>query len=95
MSREFHNVGELIKKARFKKVPDFSQHDLSEKLGYKNGQFISNVERGLCNIPFNKIVPLAYILDIPITPIKEAILADYAIIVQNEIDRSILNGNQQ
>lgn len=32
-----------------------SQADLAKKLGYASPQFISNIERGLCGVPIDKI----------------------------------------
>jgi ribosome-binding protein aMBF1 (putative translation factor) len=43
--REFKNIGKLVKAAR--EVKGLSQTQLSKELGYKNGQFVSNIERGI------------------------------------------------
>ena len=51
--RCFKNIAELIKTKRLQHPKGYSQSELSHLLGYKNGQFISNVERALCNIPFS------------------------------------------
>jgi transcriptional regulator with XRE-family HTH domain len=81
--REFANIASLVKSYRTPK--GISQTQLSKELGYKNGQFISNVERGLCSIPFEKIPTLSKILDVPADKVKEAILSDYS----TNIDRFI------
>lgn len=62
MSSNFDQMAKLIKKKRAEKK--LSQGQLSFKLGYKNGQFISNVERGLCGIPAKKASTLCKILGI-------------------------------
>ena len=54
----------------------YSQSELSHLLGYKNGQFISNVERALCNIPLKMLTKVGEVLDIPAQDLKIAILKD-------------------
>ena len=49
--RNFSYVAKLIKDKRLSHPERYSQTQLSKTLGYKNGQFISNLERGLCSIP--------------------------------------------
>ncbi len=49
--RCFKNIAKLIRTKRLQHPKAYSQSELSHLLGYKNGQFISNVERALCNIP--------------------------------------------
>ena len=52
----------LIKKKREEK--GYSQECLAVMIGYERGQFVSNMERGLCSIPNNKLRKIAVILDI-------------------------------
>lgn len=47
---------QFIKSAR--ESVGLSQRELAEKLGYSTGQFISNMERGLCSLPLNKMKKL-------------------------------------
>lgn len=54
----------------------YSQSELSHLLGYKNGQFISNVERALCNIPLKMLKKVSEVLDITSDDLKAAILRD-------------------
>ena len=54
------NMGTVIKTHREKLK--LSQREVSEHLGFKNGQFISNVERGMCPIPVYKFKDLAEVL---------------------------------
>lgn len=54
----------------------YSQSELSHLLGYKNGQFISNVERALCNIPLKMLRRVSEVLDISSEELKAAILKD-------------------
>ena len=55
-------ISKLINKKR--KVKGLSQKELAFKLGFSTSQFISNIERGLADIPVNKAVQFAKILDI-------------------------------
>lgn len=65
--------------AAFRKKAGLSQRALGESLGYKkqNGQFISNIERGLCSIPAEKIEDLAQKLSISKNVIIEVMVIDY------------------
>jgi len=76
--RKFNNIASLIKGKRLSHPQGLSQSDLSHLLGYKNGQFISNVERALCNIPFKMMNKVCDILHITPDEIKSAMLADYS-----------------
>jgi hypothetical protein len=75
--RTFQNVARLIKEKRLAHPKKLSQTQLSKMLGYKNGQFISNVERGLCSIPLRGMKNAIDILEISPLEIKEAMLKDY------------------
>jgi hypothetical protein len=75
--RCFKNIAELIKSKRLQHPKAYSQSELSHLLGYKNGQFISNVERALCNIPLKMLGKVTEVLDITPEALKEAILRDH------------------
>lgn len=75
--KNFTHIAQLIKKSRLSHPNNLSQSDLSHLLGYKNGQFISNVERALCNIPLKILPKLTEILAIDESELKEAILKDH------------------
>ncbi|MCB9090995.1 MAG: helix-turn-helix transcriptional regulator [Halobacteriovoraceae bacterium] len=75
--RKFNNIAALIKRKRLSHPQGLSQSDLSHLLGYKNGQFISNVERALCNIPFKMMNKVCDILHITPEEIKRAMIGDY------------------
>lgn len=55
-----------------------SQEDLARDLGYKNGQFISNVERALCSVPGKELPKLCKRLEIPKEEIIFAVTKDLA-----------------
>lgn len=75
--RSFNNVAALIKSYREKTNPRLSQSEISKLLGYKNGQFISNVERGLCSIPAKSVAKLSDVIKAPREDIIEAMVKDY------------------
>ncbi|OFZ22482.1 MAG: hypothetical protein A2202_06760 [Bdellovibrionales bacterium RIFOXYA1_FULL_36_14] len=74
--RCFENIAKLIKDKRLGHPKGYSQSELSNLLGYKNGQFISNVERALCNVPLKMLRRVTEVLDIPASDLKKAILDD-------------------
>jgi len=57
-------------------------------LGYKNGQFISNVERALCNIPLKMLSQISEILEIPRSELRDAILDDHKDTLENYLGNS-------
>lgn len=85
--RSFKNIATLIRTKRVNHPKNYSQTDLSELLGYKNGQFISNVERGLCNVPLKMMKKISDVLDITQEEIKFAILKDHETTLANYFDR--------
>lgn len=74
--RCFKNIAQLVRAKRLQHPKGFSQSELSHLLGYKNGQFISNVERALCNVPLKMLVRISDVLDIAPQELKTAILKD-------------------
>lgn len=76
-SPRFSFMAAFIKKHRGKTVPLLSQNNLADMLGYKNGQFISNIERGLCTLPAEKMLALSRILNVDITLVMAAATSDY------------------
>lgn len=84
--RCFSNIAKLIRTKRLDHPQGYSQSELSNKLGYKNGQFISNVERGLCNIPLKMLSKISEVLSIKPEEIKEAILRDHEQTLNNYLE---------
>lgn len=85
--RSFNNIAKLIKSRRLSHPKRFSQSELSALLGYKNGQFISNVERALCNIPLKMLTKVGEILEISHLELKKAILKDHEETLDNYLDK--------
>ncbi len=75
--RTFENVAKLIKEKRMSHPKAYSQSELSNLLGYKNGQFISNVERALCSVPLKMLGRVSEVLDISLDEVKLAVMKDY------------------
>ena len=86
--RTFKNIATLIRTKRVGHPKNYSQSDLSLLLGYKNGQFISNVERGLCNVPLKMMKKIAEVLDINPDELKAAILKDHEETLANYFTKS-------
>lgn len=81
--RSFKHIAKLIRTKRLNHPNGLSQSDVSKLLGYKNGQFISNVERGLCNIPLKMLPKICEILTIPKEELKKAIMNDHEETINN------------
>lgn len=81
--RCFENIAKLIKSKRLNHHKGYSQSELSHLLGYKNGQFISNVERALCNVPLKMLRRVGEVLDISPEEIKASILKDQELTLDN------------
>lgn len=75
--RSFSHIAKLVKTKRLGHSKTYSQTELSTLLGYKNGQFISNVERGLCSIPLKNLKRLCEVLEISQADLKGALLKDF------------------
>lgn len=86
--RCFENIAKLIRTKRVSHPKGYSQSDLSHLLGYKNGQFISNVERALCNIPLKMLGRVADVLNIDPADLKAAILKDQETTLDNYFSKS-------
>lgn len=86
--RSFKHIAALIKAKRVGHPKNYSQSDLSVLLGYKNGQFISNVERGLCNVPLKMMKKISEVLDMDPNEIKTAILKDHEETLNNFFNKS-------
>ena len=81
--RCFRHIAKLIRERRVNHPKNYSQSELSQMLGYKNGQFISNVERALCNVPLKMLPKVSTILDISPADLKRAMLEDHQQTLEN------------
>jgi len=73
--KSFSGIALLMRTKR--EESNFSQNQLARKLEFKNGQFVSNIERGRCSLPEKKINDLSFVLDIPTATIIDAMTLDY------------------
>lgn len=79
----FDNIAKLVIERR--KLTGISQMKLSLLLGYKNSQFISNVERGLCSIPIEKICDFCKHTETETDSVIKAILWDHQMTIQGVV----------
>jgi transcriptional regulator with XRE-family HTH domain len=86
--RSFENIAKLIKNKRVGHPKGYSQSELSNLLGYKNGQFISNVERALCNVPLKMLGKVSEVLDINPDDLKRAMISDLDNTLENYFKQS-------
>lgn len=85
-NRSFSEIAQLVKIYRLKHPKKLSQVELSNLLGYKNGQFVSNVERGICAIPLKALGDLMRILSIPQDKLVAAMVKDYESTIINHLE---------
>jgi transcriptional regulator with XRE-family HTH domain len=86
--KSFKHIAKLVKQKRLAHPGKLSQSELSHKLGYKNGQFISNVERGLCSIPLKSLSTFCEILDIPKQELMDTMLKDLEVTLDRHLSNS-------
>jgi transcriptional regulator with XRE-family HTH domain len=79
----FKEIAKLVKEKRI--MNNLSQKDISEMLGYKNPQMISNIERAKCSIPEKNIKQLSDALKIEPEWIVWAMIADYSNRLKGEL----------
>lgn len=79
----FPNSASIARRAR--KMSGMSQDVLGEKLGYKNGQFISNCDRGLCAYPPKHFEYIADLAGVGLEDVIEARLADKRLQIQIDL----------
>lgn len=77
MERKFNNIAKVMKDIRISEGPEFSQRKMGKMLGFKNGQYISNIERGLCSIPPKVVPALVKKFMVSEKTIIDAMIADY------------------
>lgn len=82
-----NNLAKLIKKRRLE--IGLTQPKLNLLLGYKsgNGQTISNIERGKCQLPIKLLDKLSLVLMISREAIIEAAVEDYKESLRKELSK--------
>ena len=84
-NRSFEGIAVLVKNYRLQHPKKLSQTELSNLLGYKNGQFVTNVERGICSIPLKALRDLQKILMIPQDELVRAMVSDFQSTILNHL----------
>jgi transcriptional regulator with XRE-family HTH domain len=85
MIKKSHFVSTLVIQKR--KKLKMGQTVLSSRLGWsnKNAQYVSNVERGLCQFPTKSIKMLSIALQTPVEEIITAFVEDYKRGIHQEV----------
>jgi len=98
--KTFNHIARVVRVHR--EALGISQYHLSQDLGFKNGQFVSNVERGLCSILIRKVGLLVELLSIPYLDVEEAMIKDHRECIQKNTfgrvlgsDEALLEGQPQ
>jgi len=87
--KTFKNLAKLIKESRENhKLSELTQIEVANSMGYNNNQTISNIERGKCGLPANKIIKICKFLNIDIEILKNAIIEDWKENLEEAIKRS-------
>jgi transcriptional regulator with XRE-family HTH domain len=74
--KKMTRIGTLLKTVREQK--QVTQRELAKYCGYKNRQYISNVERGLCSVNLKALKKCVKRLDIKLEAAHGALLLDYS-----------------
>ena len=77
-NKQFYQIGSFIRQRRVE-LGGISQVKLSEAMGFKGGQYVSNIERGLCSIPPEKILIVADMLKLNVEDIIDKMAEDFKI----------------
>lgn len=86
--RKFNNIAKLMRIKRH--GLNLSQNQLADMIGFSSrGQFVSNIERGLCSVPFRKVKTAAAALQIDCKEIINAIIED-----EKDFMTEIINGSE-
>jgi transcriptional regulator with XRE-family HTH domain len=80
---KFNNIAKLSLEARIKS--GLSQVEVAKAVGYRNGQFVSNVERGICSIPTKNLKKYCSTVKLNVNDAITAILNDYQETITEEL----------
>ena len=86
-------LGELISKRR--RQLGITQAKISSLLGYSNGQFISNIERGSSDMPKHQLKKMCRILLLDQHLVYDVMMSEYAKVVAKSLglkQKEINNG---
>ena len=79
IKKSFPAMAKVVRKYRLSanKGRGYSQGELSNLLGYKNGQFVSNIERGLCGLPLEQVIAFCRLTEAKMCEVREALREDF------------------
>lgn len=83
MKQDFSILGNYFKIKRL--ALDLNQREVSEFLGYNSPQFISNVERGMCQLPMKAIRKLITLYKLDVYEVFDIIMSQQAHILRAEL----------
>ena len=81
--KKYYALGGYLKDKR--EALGFTQRDVSDFLGYKSPQFVSNVERGLCQLPLKAVRKLITFYKLEAKEVYDILLCE-----QEQVLRSAL-----
>lgn len=93
MKKNFNNIATVVRQGREASGLRYSQQELSAVLGYKNGQFISNIERGLCGLPVKMVPKVVEVLKMDPAIIKKAMVDDMTGHFDSVMEKGGFNGH--
>lgn len=71
----FKIIGDYTRQKRI--AAGLSQRQVAQKLGYNNAQFVSNVERGLCNYPLRNLKKLEKLIGLDLVHTRDLLVIEY------------------
>ncbi len=84
---EFDNFADFLKAKR--QQAGLSQHEVSAKLGYTGPQFISNLERGISQLPIYKIPVIAKLYSLPVQDLVDEVISEHTRVLRSKIDKTL------
>jgi len=79
-------LGNYLKEVR--EQANFTQADVSDRLGYTSAQFISNIERGISVVPLKTLARMVSIYKVRPEPVVKIILESQRRLLKEKLTRS-------
>ena len=83
----YENFAEFLKSKR--QEAELSQHEVSAQLGYTGPQFISNLERGISQLPIYKIPVIAKLYGIPVQDLVDEVISEHTRVLRSKIEKTL------
>lgn len=91
--KNYPNIARVLKDARLK--TGFTQGDLSKVLGFKNAQFVSNVERAICSLPPYKAYLTSEFLNSDPKELRQAAIDDFIYKYDNAVKKGRVKAEEK